>query len=275
MQPRESLNWRHWVLIALTLAGIAAGFILDPVKQDLAYHDFADQRSWSGVPNAGDVISNLAFLPVGWAGLRYVWNHFPARWSQPGLGWILFFLGVLLTTFGSAFYHWRPTNQTLVWDRLPMTLAFTSLLSLVIRERVHRRAGEFLFWPLVAAGLWSVLYWRWSEERGAENLIFYGLIQFQSILLIILSLALFRRDHSGWGCSGMWPLIGCYAGAKVLESLDETFFNALKIVSGHTLKHVCAAAGVWLLLRSLRKSLSGFYAMPGASPGMSDNPEER
>ena len=30
----------------------------------------------------------------------------------------------MLTAIGSAYYHWRPTTERLVWDRLPMSMAF-------------------------------------------------------------------------------------------------------------------------------------------------------
>ena len=37
------------------------------------------------------------------------------------------FLGILLTGFGSAYYHLEPNDQTLFWDRLPMAISFDDI----------------------------------------------------------------------------------------------------------------------------------------------------
>ena len=41
----------------------------------------------------------------------------------------MFFLGLFLTGFGSGYYHWEPTNDTLVLDRLPMTILFAGVVA--------------------------------------------------------------------------------------------------------------------------------------------------
>ena len=38
--------------------------------------------------------------------------------------WFVFFLGVALVFLGSGYYHYAPNDDSLVWDRLPMTVAF-------------------------------------------------------------------------------------------------------------------------------------------------------
>jgi hypothetical protein len=38
---------------------------------------------------------------------------------------------------GSGYYHWRPSNSRLVWDRLPMTVGFMSLIAVVVSETVQ------------------------------------------------------------------------------------------------------------------------------------------
>jgi len=35
-------------------------------------------------------------------------------------GYWLFLIGLLLTAFGSSFYHLAPNNARLIWDRLPI-----------------------------------------------------------------------------------------------------------------------------------------------------------
>jgi hypothetical protein len=41
--------------------------------------------------------------------------------------------------------------------------------------------------------------------------------------------------------------------AKILELFDKPVFRALHIVSGHTLKHLAAAAAGYCILRMLKK----------------------
>src|SRR5271169_1538965 len=140
-------------LMAASLAGL---LLLPPIPQDPSYHQFADQRTLFGIPNFWNVVSNLPFLAIGAAGLQRRFRDDPAT--------VVFFLGVFLTGIGSSYYHWNPNNNTLFWDRLPMTLAFAAILSLVVKERVNARAGAILLWPALAVGLFSLLLWRWTGD---------------------------------------------------------------------------------------------------------------
>jgi hypothetical protein len=93
-----------------------------------------------GVPNAADVLSNLAFLFAGAAGLLFLSTDRSAtafRESRERLPYFFFFAGVCLTAFGSAWYHLAPDHARLVWDRLPMTVAFLSLFAAFLAERVR------------------------------------------------------------------------------------------------------------------------------------------
>ena len=94
-----------------------------------------DHRALLGIPNFLDVVSNAGFLLVGLVGLWWLAagrrTSTPAGFTQSSERWAygVFFLGVILTGFGSAWYHWQPSDATLVWDRLPMTLVFMSVLA--------------------------------------------------------------------------------------------------------------------------------------------------
>jgi len=237
------------ILCAAAAAAIAGVFLfMPPVAQDPAYHDFADKRSWLGMPNFGDVAGNAPFAVVGiWglAALARIKSVF-ADTAAYRL-WQVFFFGVFLVAFGSGYYHWAPDNHTLVWDRLPMTIAFMSLFALVILRHVHRGAGVVLFWPLLAIGTGSVFYWDYTEAAGAGDLRLYALVQFLPILLIPLILWLFPARESGM--RHLLHALGFYLLAKVLEHFDAAFFDiAGQTVSGHTLKHPAAAAAVACLL---------------------------
>ena len=54
-----------------------------------------------------------------------------------------------------------------------------------------------------------------------------------------------------------WAVLGCYAAAKLLETADRPVFASLAGLSGHTLKHLVAAAGAaWLLHAVVRAQTS-------------------
>jgi len=55
------------IVPALIIAIIA--LLIPPIPQPLSYHNFADHRSWLGIPNFNDVASNLPFAIVGILGL--------------------------------------------------------------------------------------------------------------------------------------------------------------------------------------------------------------
>jgi Ceramidase len=125
-------------LLGLMAASLAILPLLPPIPQDPSYHQFADQRTLLGVPNFWNVVSNLPFVLVGATGL---WRFGRDRAS------FFLFLGVFLTGFGSAYYHWDPSSGSLFWDRLPMALTFMVILTVGVEERVGAKAGAILLWP--------------------------------------------------------------------------------------------------------------------------------
>lgn len=233
------MRLRLVILISVALALILATFFVPRIPQDPAYHNFADQRAFFGIPHFFDVVSNVPFFFVGLWGLLVTARcvHDTERWA-----YFTLFAGVLLTCFGSAYYHWEPNNQTLVWDRLPMTIAFMGLLSAIISERIDRGLGLRLLAPLVLLGLASVVYWNRTELAGAGDLRPYVLVQFGTLLLLILVLLLFRARYTG--TRYIVYALGLYAVAKTFEQLDAPIYHALGVLSGHTLKHLAAVAAI-------------------------------
>lgn len=217
--------------------------LMKPIPQDASYHRFADTRAWLGTPNAADVWSNLPFVIIGIAGLIWLAQRtVPQRWM-----WLVFFGGVTLAGFGSAYYHLHPCDATLVWDRLPMTVAFMSFFAGLIAERGNERVASWLFAPLLAFGVGSVVYWHYTDD-----LRWYGVVQFGPMLGIPVLLAV--RPARYLRTSDVWIVLGWYAVAKVLERMDAPVFAALGgVVSGHTLKHFAAAAGCGWVLRALTR----------------------
>jgi hypothetical protein len=257
------------ILAALLLVAAVVIFSRPPIGQPAAYHDFADQRAFLGVPNFLDVASNLPFPFVGAWGLLVVFGHQSStafltraeRWP-----YAFFFFGVALTFFGSSYYHLHPDNSTLVWDRLPMTLAFMGILAATIAERTTARAGVLWLPPLLAAGAGSVLYWNWSEAHGQGDLRAYLLVQFGSLLAVLAMLILFRPRYTETWCVVVG--LALYAGAKLLESLDRQIYALGGLVSGHTLKHLVAAGAAYFILTMLRRRtlITGTGGLPLPNP---------
>jgi hypothetical protein len=242
------------VLVAFTIAVAAVAALAPRVPQPLSYHDFADQRSFAGILNFGDVASNLLFAASGAWGLFFLLGkraqeHFVdprERWA-----YVFVFLGLLLTAFGSAYYHLAPNNARLVWDRLPMTLAFMGLVSAMISERVSVSVGFYLLPLLLLIGAGSVVLWWYSEARGAGDLRFYAAVQLYAVLILPVLLLLPPKYTRSWD----FAVVFCfYVMAKAFETADRQIFSIDRhAISGHTLKHLAAgAAGFWIL-RMLRK----------------------
>ena len=204
---------------------------LPPIAQDPAYHLFAGD---STLPN---VLSNLPFIPVGLYGL-WCWRR--ARWAEPHdrWAWLVVCIGAILIGLGSGYYHNAPDDGTLFWDRLPMTIGFMAIFTAMIGERIHSKAGLLLLAPFLIIGMLSVETW-----RQANDLRFYALVQFYPAIAMPFLLFFYPpRYDKVWA---IWAMIGCYVLAKVLEHDDAVIYNATShLVSGHTLKHLSAAAAL-------------------------------
>ena len=248
-------NQRVALLLAVSVIAITAMLFVPPMAQDPEYHNLADRRMISGIPNFFDVASNLAFLIVGVLGL---WTLVQIREDRSRLvekkeayPLAVAFAGAILIFTGSAYYHWAPTNDTLVWDRLPMTLTFMGIFSMVLVERISVKAGIAFLIPLLLVGAASVAYWQVTEQSGQGDLRPYGLVQFLPVLLIPVILWLFPARYSG--TRYLVEMIGWYGVAKVLEFSDAAVWGWTGgWIAGHSLKHCVAAWGIYALVRYLK-----------------------
>jgi hypothetical protein len=229
---------RVFGLLVFMLVSLFGVFLLPPIVQNQNYHDFADQRTIFDIPNFWNVVSNIPFIGIGAVGL---WQF--GRRSQATM---LLFLGIFLTGFGSAYYHLEPSDQTLFWDRLPMAIGFMAIFAIAIEERVDQRVGAILLWPMTGIGVFSLLLWCWTGDFRL-----YAWVQFFPCLALLLIFLLFAPRFSG---TIYWLLAAMLYGlAKLFEFYDSAIFSAGAILSGHTLKHLAAAAACGALLRYFQK----------------------
>lgn len=236
-----------FLLGAWPLAFLAVFLLLEPIPQDPAFHDFAATGTLGPIPHAWNVLSNLPFLFAGCLGLRFLRRRQHLSQQQPEA---VFFLGLLLTGLGSAYYHWAPDASTLVWDRLPMTITFMGFfLALVAHTLGRKLAHRFL--PLaLAIGVGSVLYWAWTESQGRGDLRAYAVVQFLPLVLVAVLLLRFHPPTLRRGA--LWCVPLAYALAKAFEFGDHAIADVLPWqLSGHALKHFSAAAAGFAFQRAL------------------------
>ncbi len=253
---------RTAVLLLVTAISIVGVFSLSPIPQDLGYHNFSDKRGLFNIPNFGDVASNLFFILFGVTGMLCVYGDKKELFSMRSerLLWKIFFIGAIWVGFGSGYYHLEPNNQTLVWDRLPMTVAFMSFFSLVIMERIDEKLGIALLPILLTIGVGSVFYWNYTESQGQGDLRLYALVQFLPMLLLPLIFWLYPGRYSGLKFLGY--VIVWYALAKVFEHFDVAIFDLTgNTVSGHTIKHIAASISIYMMLKYIqnRKIINQIY----------------
>jgi len=233
MIARARQNTPLLVLAGLTAISFAVLWLLPPIPQDQAYHGFADAHRLLGMPNFWNVASNLPFVVIGAVGL-WQFHRDPVT--------VVLFGGILLTGIGSAYYHWAPSDDTLFWDRLPITLAFMAMLATLVEERVDARLGRALLLPLLAVGLISLLVWRWTDD-----LRLYGWVQFFPCIALPVLLIFCPAKYTG--TSYWFMALGLYVLSKLAEYFDRAIFSFGSVVSGHTIKHLAAAAACYAILR--------------------------
>jgi len=254
LTPRQRRLRTIAVFAPLAIALLALPF-LPAFPQDPTYHDFADQRTVLSIPHFGDVATSLLLTLVGLHGLYVVFLRRATRAAfedpRERRPYGVMFAGIALTGLGSAWYHWDPTTASLFWDRLPMTLIFAPMLVVGVTERIGARLGRLLLLPAVVLGVAGAVHWHVTELLGCGDVRLYGLVQFYPMLAVPLMLALFpaRYTHAHY----LWGLLAAYGIAKVFEILDADVLALNGFASGHNLKHVFAAIGLWTLVGMLRK----------------------
>jgi hypothetical protein len=241
---------RSVYVAAFSILCLAAALFWPAMPQPLGYHAFVDHRAFFGVPNFLDVVSNVGFVVPGVVGLC-VLSGSRARFENPleRLPYYIFFVGLLLTAAGSSYYHLAPDNERLFWDRLPMTIAFMSLIAAQIIERISLRAGIALLTPMLLIGVASVVYWRATERAGEGNVIPYGILQGYSVVILLLLAMLLPSRYTRE--RDLYWVFAWYVLAKLLEALDTHIYALGGFVSGHTLKHLAAGVAGLIVCRML------------------------
>ena len=243
MLRRESLAV---VLLAGLLPLLFFGFA--PIPQVAGYHDLADQRPILGIAHFWNVVSNAPFLIVGLMGLHLLRR----KTEEAAAAWATVFGATVLVALGSSWYHSDPNNATLIWDRVPIGIAFMGFFTALLVEHLDgtaKRTAHHLLLPLVLFSAAAIGWWHWSGD-----LSLWVWVQAAPMLAVVLVLTLLpaRYTHRRY----LAYALACYAAAKLFEVADaQVMAWTGGLISGHVIKHLAAAAGVgwfYAMLRSRR-----------------------
>jgi len=247
---RSRVRWRAWALAGVALAlFVLLRLVLGPLAQQASYHDLADTRTLGPVPRVGDVLSNLAILAAGLWGATLG----PKLRADDGerLAWRMLVAATIATALGSTWYHLAPSDATLVWDRLPMSLVMAALLALVLADRVDARFAREALLPFGAVGVASVAWW-----AATADLTLYAVVRVGTgaAIVVLLILRPGRTRGAGW----LWAAIALDVAMTLLERYDRAVWDATgELASGHNVKHLLAGAVLacvfaWLTHRAPR-----------------------
>ncbi len=219
---------------------------LAPIRQPSGYHDLADQRSILGIGHFWNVVSNAPFLVIGLMGLALLRR----KSEEAGAAWATLFAGTALVAFGSGWYHTHPNDATLIFDRIPIGVAFMGFFTALLVEHLDgaaRRTAHRLLVPLVLFSAAAVAWW-----YASGDLSLWVWVQAAPMLAAVLFLALVRGRYTHRRYLAY--AFACYAAAKLFELADRPLMQwSGGLMSGHALKHLAAAAGVWCLYVMLRE----------------------
>ncbi|KAF5467986.1 hypothetical protein F2P56_012184 [Juglans regia] len=216
-------------------------------------HIFADMRNFLGVPNTLNVITNFPFLVVGVLGfvLSLQGNFFNISLPGEVWGWALFYAGIAGVAFGSAYYHMKPDDSRVMWDTLPMMIAYSSVYSSFIVERVGLRIGLSSQCTLLLVAFLSAAY-----GRAYNDLRLCMAFQLIPSIAIPGMTYVFRSQYTH---ARYWLFA---AGAHVLAKFEgvadkKIYYVNRYLISGHSLEHLCLAMvpvllSVMLMYRSMK-----------------------
>jgi hypothetical protein len=232
-----SAGVRWGTIFAVCVAACVVTALLPPIPQPQSYHHFADQRTIFGIAHGLDVLSNLAFLVSGLLGLLFVATFGRALDSGTRRAFATLFLGLVLTSLGSAYYHLAPDNHRLVFDRLPMIVPMAGCADAVLTDRFGGKTA-WIVAPLLVCGFWTVYRWNASETAGHGDLRWYAL--YEGLIILNCALLLWMFPSRNRATPVFVIAVAGNVAAKLFEVFDKQIYALGGIVSGHTLKHLSA-----------------------------------
>uniref|UniRef100_A0A1D1Z834 Membrane progestin receptor alpha n=1 Tax=Anthurium amnicola TaxID=1678845 RepID=A0A1D1Z834_9ARAE len=242
---RRENRWRVWGGAALLFLFFMAA--TPKIPHSPRHHLFADMRNFLGVPNTLNVLTSFPLLVVGVVGfvLCLHGNCFGISVKGEIWGWAFFYAGVVGLAFGSAYYHLKPDDARVIWERFPMMISIASLFSTLVTERLDQRLGLTCLFSLMLLVLGSIVY-----ERTFNDLRLCMMFMLVPSVAIPAVAFMFppKYTHSRYW---FWAA-GFYLLAKFEAMADMKAYSLNHyIISGHSLEHLILASVPVLLTAML------------------------
>jgi hypothetical protein len=250
-------SWQGLAVVALVAAAALAAVLAPAITRTPAFHRYADQRAWLGIPHAGDVLSNLPFILVGAIGLGLAIPIARTRRTPHTPLAIALFLAVTAVGLGSGVYHVDPTDARLAFDWAPIVLTLSFLAALVVSDRIDARAGTIAAVALPVVAIATVAVWYSGGGTGSAtsapgDMRWYVITQATLVAIVALAALLPPTPRSPAALHRGWILLGVagFLAARGFASIDHALLDAVG-VSGHSAKHVLLGLAAACLVPSV------------------------
>ncbi|XP_075672394.1 uncharacterized protein LOC142641920 isoform X2 [Castanea sativa] len=232
MRGKRTRVWGGALLCWLCLMFATPKIPLSP-----KHHRYADMRNFLGVPNTLNVITNFPFLVVGVLGfvLCLQRNFFNIILRGELWGWALFYAGTAGVAFGSAYHHLKPDDNRVMWDTFPMMIAYSSLFSSFMVERMGEKIGLSSLFALLLFAFLSTAYGiTYNDLRLCMTFQLIPSVAIPGMMYVFQP----KYTHSRY-----WLFAaGIHVLAKFEGVADKKIYRANRyIISGHSLEHLCLA----------------------------------
>ena len=191
-------------------------------RLDPHYHNFADKKKYT------DILTNLPILIAGY----YILSFQNQKLKILGIH-------VILLSIASTYYHIKPNNNTILVDLLTISL-ISALLIMYLLDIQNNHIKILLY----LSGIASVLYWKCTGNLLPYSILWLSVIflllyvyydteyRYESLLIVILIVII-----------------------RLVEIYDKQIYKLTNnILSGHSLKHILAGIGIYLIANLLNKS---------------------
>jgi hypothetical protein len=155
----------------------------------------------------------------------------------------------LVLSASSAYYHVDPNDIGLAVDRLAMSLVFGVGFLLM----AHIRKCNIVVTPTFAAAWLLLCVLGTASWMITGDLRGYAFGQYVPTVAMLLFMMLYKSKTQGvWKAQTsdalLWAGLAIVLLSKVPEGFDERVFYATKqSISGHTIKHIMAGAGLAII----------------------------
>ena len=204
--------------------------ILNKIPLSKGYHNFADKRTYLGIPNFLNVISNIAILIPA--------IYLITKQKKNSLLSNVLIIHIILLAIASTYYHLNPSDDTIFWDI--MMIATTSIIVLIMFTNHTDFKGLLLY----LLGIFSIIYWKYEGDLRPYISILIG-VPLYIIIKYYKNISL--RNY-------IYIIIIANILLRLSEHNDHTIYKITNNqISGHTLKHIFSGIGIFYVIIMLQK----------------------